>query len=125
MARLSSGNALGSALQKFTLLGRPSTETGTWTLDLSAAVIIFNLWRRTECIQIRQRNDAIEQGEPRHRHHPGRSLETSLGKVGNVFARVGRPLHDVVAVLHAADADAIDLRQFLVHGPGKRIKGRL
>ena len=42
MARLSSGNALACALQKLTLLGRPSTETGTWTLDLSAAVIIFN-----------------------------------------------------------------------------------
>lgn len=42
MAKLSAGNAFTEALQKFTLLGRPSTETGTWTLDLSAAVIIFN-----------------------------------------------------------------------------------
>ena len=89
------------------------------------AVIIFIDGARTQRIQVRQRNEAIEQGEPRHRHHPGRSLETGFGKVGNFLARVGGPLHDVVAVLHAGDADAIDLRQFLVHGSGKRIKGRL
>ena len=125
MAKLSSGNAFSFALQKLTLLGRPSTETGTWTLDLSAAVIIFIAGRRTQGIQVRQRNETIEQSKPRQRHHPGRRLEPGFREVGNLLAGVGGPLHDVVAVLHAGNADAIDLRQFLVHGLGKRVECRL
>ena len=100
-------------------------DTGTWTLDLSAAVIIFNCGDEPMAFRSGRETMRLNDRKRGEGHHLRRRFEPGFRKMSNLLAWVSGPPHGVVAVVDAGHAHAINLRQFLVHGLRKRVKSCL